>query len=678
MIAPTSAKPPPTPVAAPRRPRRLGKIGAALLLAAVGFGGSTLAKLSAAREREVETRTAVESTPSVRPHDPTQKLRRIEAAIRAGRFAEARDLAEHEDRDLDPALRHYLLGLCLEATGKHDAAARSFATVVGDRERYPRLWALACLGSVRVESKDLPAARSRLAEVLLESGRRDWTDDRILAECLHLAARLDYREVEPKAKPDPFASTTMAAAPLDGGIADYLDWLPATLTREPADGEEEPFRIEWRKDIPDVALVSGHRAPAAVVEHLHELGSAAGWEVRIDPAASHSLAERRPASVFRAPLDEILTAFTEPHGLEWRVRNRVLDVRPALPATSESLRTVAVERLRRALRLAPGHPTEPAAELAVANLSFENGHVRESMAAYRTLLDEHGTSREATCASYNLGLLELRRGELRAARGRFLELLDRRAEPKWVDLAHWWIARTHLDAGEVDAAVPFLKRARNGTAAPEIGAATLGLGVAHFLKGNDPAARAALRGVRWDPDREPIANWLNAVLLYRAAPTAGRAERVAIASRLARDGATFGPTGTLLAGRIYAEIGRYEEMIRVYDGVVETAHARLAAEMTFSVADRMSRVADVDSARMRLLAVSAGDPNGFGPRAELRLAEMAAEDGLGDECIRRARAVLGREGLNRNDVLRTLGRGYELVRDHRRAAECFAGRTPDD
>lgn len=677
MIAPTAAKPPTTAAPAPRRSRRLGKIVAALLLVAVGFGGSTLARLSGARERESETPLAVEETPTVRPHDPAQKLRRMEAAIRAGRFAEARELAEHTDRDLDPGLRNYLHGLCLEATGKRDEAAQAYATAASDRDRNPRLWALASLGAVRVERND-PSARGRLAEVLLESGRRDWTDDRILAECLHLSARLEFREVEPKAKPDPFAPTTMAGAPLDGGIADYLDWLPATLAREPADCEEEPLRIERPKETPDVAFVTGHRAPAPAVDHLHELGDAAGWEVRIDPAASQALAGRRPLSVCRAPLDEILSAFTEPHRLEWRVRNRVLDVRPALPASSESRRTRTVERLRRALRLAPGHPTESAAELAVANLSFANGHVREAMAAYRTLLDEHGTSREATCASYNLGLLELRRGELRAARGRFLELLDRRAEPKWVDLAYWWIARTHLDAGEFDAAVPFLKRARNGSAPSATGAATLGLGVAHFLNGDNPAARAVLRGVRWDPDREPIAQWLNAVLLYRAAPTAGRAERVAIASRLARDGETFGPAGTLLAGRIYAEIGRHEEMIRVYDGVVETAHARLAAEMTFSVADRMSRVADVESARMRLLAVSAGDPNGYGPRAELRLAEMAAEEGLGDECIRRARAVLGRQGLDRNDVLRTLGRGYELVRDHRRAAECFAGRTPDD
>jgi hypothetical protein len=99
--------------------------------------------------------------------------------------------------------------------------------------------------------------------------------------------------------------------------------------------------------------------------------------------------------------------------------------------------------------------------------------------------------------------------------------------------------------------------------------------------------------------------------------------------------------------------------------------------MTFAVAERQRELGLHIAARSRYLAVLAADPHGLlGRQSQLRIAELAARNGDGADCIARCRKLVGKDGIDEPQLLAIMGRGFELVKDHRRAAEAFAGRVP--
>jgi hypothetical protein len=206
----------------------------------------------------------------------------------------------------------------------------------------------------------------------------------------------------------------------------------------------------------------------------------------------------------------------------------------------------------------------------------------------------------------------------------------------------------------------------------------MGTCAAELLAGTEEQARAALEAHRCSSRPEHAALWsaLDALVRYRAAPTSGRREELLAALSDSGDAAALGPGGTFLAGRVYRDLGLVERTAALFDAASLTTRGPLAQRMTFDVAEWYDLLDRADAARQRYLAVAATDPKGLGPKAELRLAELALRERKVDECLRRCRALLGRAEAERAAVLAVMGRGYELKRNYSAAADCFAGRVP--
>ncbi|MBN9524311.1 hypothetical protein J0H58_38325, partial [bacterium] len=266
-----------------------------------------------------------------------------------------------------------------------------------------------------------------------------------------------------------------------------------------------------------------------------------------------------------------------------------------------------------------------------------------------------------------------------AARWRFAEVIDRAGpETPWAALGRWWVGRAHLDVGETGAAAKAFRSSATGPGGEVASASTLALCLCHLTDGDDEAARAALvdyRPARVEKHRA-AAGAFAVLLRYRVAPSSNRAAEVAAALEAAGNGEAFGPFGALFAGRVYAELGRHDRAAAVYDAAAARARGPVAVRMTLAVADRYAALGLVGPARQRYLAAAVLDPEGDGWRAELRVAELAADGGNADECVRRCRALLGRRGADRAAVLAVLGRGYEQAGRYRDAAAAFAGQIP--
>jgi tetratricopeptide (TPR) repeat protein len=109
-------------------------------------------------------------------------------------------------------------------------------------------------------------------------------------------------------------------------------------------------------------------------------------------------------------------------------------------------------------------------------------------------------------------------------------------------------------------------------------------------------------------------------------------------------------------------LGRNPWIMRMWNDVAEYYHQRGL----------------ITQSRQRDLALLAVDPDGWGRWAALRLAEAAWQQGQVEECIRHAQRLRHASPELQRAALLLLGRAYERARRYRLAAECFAGRWPNE
>src|SRR4029079_628811 len=119
------------------------------------------------------------------------------------------------------------------------------------------------------------------------------------------------------------------------------------------------------------------------------------------------------------------------------------------------------------------------------------------------------------------GLCWLRTGELSRARVALLRVVDRAPGDELAAIAWWYVARTHLDVGDVALAQRPLRRAAAGPNPHVAAAAALGLSACHLLDGHDTEvhddlARAPRMALKSDVVR-PDATLLDALARFRLA-----------------------------------------------------------------------------------------------------------------------------------------------------------------
>jgi tetratricopeptide (TPR) repeat protein len=339
-------------------------------------------------------------------------------------------------------------------------------------------------------------------------------------------------------------------------------------------------------------------------------------------------------------------------------------------------RAAVAQSFQRVTAVASAHPSAHAVRIWLGNFHFVEGKTREAAAEYQQVIDD-ASEAELPHAYYNLGLAEMRMGELRTARTRFVNLIDRGAKTKWVDYAWWWVGRTHLDTGDPSAAKKAWNSALRGQTREVTSAAAIGVCVCELLNGDDEAAKKALTENRTEAreDHAALADCFDKLFRYRTGPSESRRTLLLDAMRDASDARKLGPGGVYLAGRIYRALDLPDRAAALYESMT-TIRGPRAIHMTFDVAEWYELSEKTEPARQRYLAVAATDPKGLGPQAELRLAEMACRERDTEECIRRCRVLLKQKSVDQAEVLAVMGRAYELQRNYRLAADCFAGRVP--
>jgi tetratricopeptide (TPR) repeat protein len=610
----------------------------------------------------------------------------VDELIRAGAYVEALATCRRPGPEL-PApkarARAYREALCLEALGRLKEADEMYHKA-GPEEGDRAAWARATLGRARcaLASDDLAAAQRHLDRVVARSGHPDCAGTKVVEECAFLRARLTAARLGPVRAMDPLDSEAVAWPGLGGAQDLYFDWLPPdTLPATSVGVPEGPSVFEARRapNAPGGFEVTAHAAERPVTDTVRACADAAGLKLLTDPTAVAALAPEVSAiDVQGAALGDVLSALLGKSGVGWKVEGEALILAPA-PVDAPT-REQAEAALRRALASAPAHPRATAVKVWLANFDFVAGRNREAAKEYQQLLEAVPPLPEAPHAAYNLGLAELRTGALASARSRFVDLGDRAPRSKWAEYGWWWAGRTNLDTGDTDAARKAFRSAAGGKTREVASAVALGLCACELLDGNDAAAREALEASRSVPRERHMALWgaFEGLLRYRAQPSDGRRTSLLTTMREASDGRALGPCGVYLAGRVYRDLGMPDTMLVLYDQSTESIRGPLAVRMTFDAAAWYDLSERFEPARARYRAVAAADPKGLGPQADLRLAALALRTGDPDECLRRCRGLLGRPGADRAEVLSLMGKGYELKRNYRFAAECFAGRVPPE
>lgn len=347
-------------------------------------------------------------------------------------------------------------------------------------------------------------------------------------------------------------------------------------------------------------------------------------------------------------------------------------VQPAHPEPTDAEQAIAAALDQPAL-----HPAAPRLRLASANLAFRDDRLAEAVRGYRALLADSPHGEDGLAVGYNLGLALIRIGSPSEARAALLRAVDRDPKHLLSALGWWWLGRIGLDLGDTDDALTKWYSIDHTDRA--IGSAVaLGEAVVHALNDDDERAGKALVGVKIavatpHPElAEAFACWER----FSRTESEIRGNYLADAIRAADYGRGFGPAGTYLMGRWLTACGREAKAAAVYDAATERPGGVWAVRMTHAVGEHLYRAGYTARAKTKFTAVAAADAGPVGDTARMRLAEIAVRDGDGDTCVRICRGLLARDPADRDDLLRLMGRGYELLGRHRDAADCFAGRTP--
>lgn len=612
--------------------------------------------------------------------DPVQSAV-LDDLIRAGSFSDALPLSRRGVAELPEPRRRamaYREGICLEGLGRLKEAKEAYKRAE-TTETNQAASGRALLGQARcaIAAGDFAMAQEFLDRVTLRAGHPDCTGTNVAAEGLFLKARLDTLRTGPVRALDPFDSEAVAWPPLDGVLDRLFDWLPPDTAPAASGGVPDgPNVLNVRRGKVGFE-VTAHCAERPIAETLRNLASAGGLTLQMDAPTTAALTKEVTAlDVEGLPLDELLAALLGRFGFSTKLEGTVLTVGSGTVAPD---RNAHARSLRRAIDVAPTHPRAAAMRVWLANLDFGAGRVRDAAKEYLSVLES--TPADANShVWYNLGLAEVRMASLPSARSRFVELIDRSSRTRWVDYGWWWIARTHLDVGDLPSARKALRSAVDGRTREVTSAAMLGICACDLLDGNIESARSEFASHRIVARESHMAlgTTFENLLRYRTAPTDSRKSLFLTALDASADGRALGPVGPYLVGRMYRELGMPERTAALYDAASDGIRGPLAVRMTFEAAEWYALINRNEDARQRFLAVSAVDAKGYGPQAEFHLASMALRGGNTADCLSRCRRLLTRPGADSNEVLTLMGRAYEVQRNYRAAAECFAGRVPPE
>jgi hypothetical protein len=543
--------------------------------------------------------------------------------------------------------------------------------------RWPENWQ-ARLGQVRcaLAQGEWEKARRLRAEVLLACGQ--W-DRRAMEECIMLRAQQNYRRQHHRTELDPWNSQQWvwpASCPPHERLCEWL-------LREAAGSASDSRRsfgdnsVVWT----DAGmfggvepLVTGVWPLASVGEHLRRLCAALGWELQVGAecvAALETTVVR--VSVVAVPVNEVLACLAESAGVNGQRQGWTYVV-------SRTEQEAPVASYLQAHIWCTSHPWRHAVQLLLGYEYRQAAYGEWSQWYYRQVQAE-GTLPERAAAFYNSALLEWENGRWAVARARLYDLLDLVPSSVWQWRARWWLGRIALEYGEPAEAEQHWQIVLQSPESQWRAAAALGL---QFLAAlHDEDALLTQRWHQWRlPAQEPYLAWsdlLEAYMDYRRQPSPSRGERVAAALDRVGECSMLGRAGRYWAGQVWWRLGHGPQMVRCYDQSQAPGRSPWLLKMWEATASYYHQLGLWDRSRPHDLALVASDPYGLGRRAALRLAEASWQRGQLTECLHYARWLRQiPDEQSQRAALQLVGRVYERWGQYRAAADCFAGRWPDE
>jgi tetratricopeptide (TPR) repeat protein len=639
---------------------------------------------------------ATPEAPSASP-PPIGGISRADDLLRLGRYELALALYQPLNDGAAASLRdavQYRVALCLEGLGRWDQAIAAYRALAS-RSPAPALAAAAQLGQARVwiRMRRPVEAKPLLGDLIMRSAQPVLRNQAYLADARYLLGLALTVEALRPVKPTPLVDGVAAHTATDWPVERALDWVTAIKDTEGANLEpgEDYVVVQRFGANPEGFLVRASVKHATVSAILESLAEQCGLKVQWTPQAQQQVAERSTAVLVESlPLYDILRALADPLGLMWHVEDGVLNLTSVEEGLKEAHPSYRIALAKRALRDAvlayPAHPLTPAAYLELGNLEVASSRLKEARAWYERLIKESPRSPMLTEAYYNLGLTQRRLGDSTGARNALYRVVDRAPGHELAPLAYLRIGQLYLEESEPELAIVPLRRAiSSSVGSPTQPAATVALGVAYLLTENPRAANAILlenRLVIGQPPYRAVAAFLDALARYRGTVAARQVQREAsglLAALLAvREDPLLGPAGKLLVGQAYRDLGMGEQMVAFYENALRELRGPLAAEMTFILAEALY-TADRREAALQLFAsLASKETTKWVPRALLRLAEITLQEKRPQDCLTWCRKLLQQPGAaDATLILKLMGKAYEQLGDHRRAARCYMGQLPD-
>lgn len=663
----------------------------------IGLGlaaGIVAGKLTAGRQPAQAEKDEKETAP---PHTPAapQDPRRVGELIEEGRFLQALDAcrADADAQGRLPLPLRYRLALCLEALARPAEALAAFRECITPAAS-PYLRAAAQLGIARTALQQGRAdeGREMLCALLVRSAQpgvrsRPYQAEARVLLALSLAEDLLSKDDPSATRPGALARTGFIPSP-----ERYVDWDgPA---REPLAGETPARGL--RVSIPPESRVDAALDAEGLVDLLERLAKAAGYKAAWGPGAKDALLGRVSELVCRGtPLANVLLWLTLPHGIvvtidKEAIRFDRLNQRSAAQQTKYR-QQLAGECLRAALVVGEEQPLYGHVYLSLGNLDEQAGRPADATAWYLRLLRDRPRSPAVTAATYNLGLLRLRKGERAAARHAFFQAIDRAPGHELTGLCYWWVGRSHLDEADVPSARNMLLRALAAKAdratAQTRTAAALGLACASLFEEQPRSAWKALnegrQGMQQPPFAEPAAV-LDALARHELAEDARR--RSAVLVELVpvllrpRDEPWLGPMLPYLRARALGKLGMTEEMDGVCEKNANQLPGVLVQQLQVEVGEAYLRKGNDALARTRLERMVAPNatplPKPLLHRVNLALAGLDLRGNQADRCLSRCWSMLEDKAVDSGPVLSLMGQAYARKKDYARASDCLAGKIP--
>ena len=552
--------------------------------------------------------------------------------LRQGKYHLALPIYQHLQPE--PALveaLQYRTALCREGLGRWDEALSDFREVASRSTTSCLSWS-AQLSQARVwlRLRKSVEARNLLSNLILKSAEPALPDQRFLAEARYLMAFTLTLEAWNPDKPGPDDDFVVGHAAGNWPVERALDWLTWAKEPEQPAGQAVADAVVVNRGGPGVeeALVRATVRQMATSEFVERLAQQSHMQVNWTTHARQQIAERSVAvTVADLPLPDLLNAIADPPGLVWKIGDGVIAFSAEQDLSKKELaeyRTMMAKRSLRAAILAyPGHALTPAAYLNCGNLEFASGSLNDALGWYERLVRELPQSPVVVEANYNRGLTYQLLKDLAPARSSFYQVVDRAPGHELAPLAYLRIGRMSLNEGDPEHAVPPLRRALSlapGSAGEP--AAAVALATAYLLTDNPRAANAVLVEHRESVGQEPyrrVAAFLDALARFRAVPDPNEARREAstllAAALSAREDPLLDPSGRLLLGHAFQEIGLSEQMATIYEKALRNARGPLAAEMSYTLAQSLYLAENREPALQLFTSLAATDNDKWAPQS---------------------------------------------------------------